>query len=60
MITAPEIPGNKKKLAKLMEIWQELLATALKREFYGKAMVEITVNDGIIQSIRKQVERIEK
>ena len=60
MITAPEIPGNKQKLAKLKDVWQEVLVAALQREFYGKAMVEITVNDGIIQSIRKQVERIEK
>jgi hypothetical protein len=60
MITAPEIPGNKQKLARLTAVWQELLAAALKRDFYGKAMVEITVNDGVIQSIRKQVEHIEK
>ena len=38
----------------------ELLAEALRRGFFGTAAVELSVQDGTIQHIRRTVERIEK
>lgn len=40
--------------------WQELLAGAAERGFYGTVGVEVSVQDGTIQHIRRRVERLEK
>ncbi len=60
MITHGTTPGNAKKLAQLQVIVAELLAEALRRGFFGTATVEVSVQDGTIQHIRRTVERIEK
>lgn len=52
--------GNAKKVARLQAIVAEMLAEVLRREFYGKAAVELSIQDGTIQQIRCTVERIEK
>jgi hypothetical protein len=52
--------GNAKKVAQLQSIMAELLAEALRRGFFGTAAVELSVQDGTIQHIRRMVERIEK
>ena len=53
-------PGNVKKVEQLQQAWAELLAEALRRGFFGTAALEIAVQDGTIQHIRRRVERIEK
>jgi hypothetical protein len=40
--------------------FSEILAEALRRGFFGTAAVELSVQDGTIQHIRRRVERIEK
>jgi hypothetical protein len=52
--------GNAKKVAQLQSIVAELLAEALRRGFFGTAAVELSVQDGTIQHIRRVVERVEK
>ena len=53
-------PVNAKKLAQLQAIMAEILAESLRRGFFGTAVVEVSVQDGTIQHIRRTVERIEK
>jgi hypothetical protein len=38
----------------------ELLAETLRRGFHGKAVLELAIQDGTIQHLRRVVERIEK
>ncbi len=60
MMTHGTTAGNAKKVAQLQAIMAELLAEALRRGFFGTAAVELSVQDGTIQHIRRTVERIEK
>ncbi len=60
MITHSKTPGNLKKVAQLESALAEILAEALRRGFFGTAAVELSVQDGTIQHIRRRVERIEK
>jgi hypothetical protein len=53
-------PGNAKKVAQLQSIVAEMLAEALRRGFFGTAAVELSVQDGTIQHIRRTVERVER
>jgi hypothetical protein len=54
------VPSNAKKVAQLEKALAELLAGTLKRGFFGTAAVEVSVQDGTIQHIRRKVEQIEK
>ncbi len=60
MTTHGTTPGNAQKVAQLQLIVAEMLAEALKRGFFGTAAVELSVQDGTIQHIRRMVERSEK
>ncbi|HUT11860.1 MAG TPA: hypothetical protein VMY42_15270 [Thermoguttaceae bacterium] len=60
MITHAKSPGNVKKVAQLEAALAEMLAESLRRGFFGTAAVELSVQDGTIQHIRRRVERIEK
>ena len=60
MITHVASAGNAKKVAQLQTVMAEVLAEALRRGFFGTAAVEVNVQDGTIQYIRRKVERIEK
>jgi hypothetical protein len=51
---------NVKKTADLEKALLEMLAATLKRGFFGTAAIEISVQDGTIQHIRRKVEQIEK
>jgi hypothetical protein len=51
---------NAKKVAQLEKALSELLTETLKRGFFGIATVEVSVQDGTIQHIRRKVEQIEK
>jgi hypothetical protein len=50
--------GNMKKVIQLGAVMAELLAETLKRGFFGTASVELSVQDGTIQYIRRRVEEI--
>ena len=60
MMTLNETTGNQKKMAQLKSVLGEILAEILRRGFHGTAAVEVSVQDGTIQSIRRKVERIER
>jgi hypothetical protein len=60
MMTHAPTPANARKLALLEAALAELLAEALRRGFFGTAAVEVSVQDGTIQHIRRKVERIDK
>jgi hypothetical protein len=60
MMTHSTTAGNAKKVAQLQSALAEMLAEALRRGFFGTAALELSVQDGTIQHIRRRVERIEK
>ena len=60
MTTHGKTTGNAKKAAQLQAVMAEILTEALRRGFFGTAAVELSVQDGTIQNIRRKVERIEK
>lgn len=52
--------ANRAKVDQLQAALAELLADVLRRGFYGTAGVEVAIQDGAIQHIRRRQERIEK
>lgn len=60
MMTHGTNPSNVKKVAQVQAALAEMLAEALRRGFFGTAAVELSVQDGTIQHIRRKVDRIEK
>ncbi|NQT12636.1 MAG: hypothetical protein HQ582_07805 [Planctomycetes bacterium] len=60
MMTLTTTPSNQKKMAQLKRALGEILAEVLRRDFHGTAGVEVAIQDGTIQSIRRRVERIER
>ena len=60
MMTHGTTPTNQQKVAQLQEAVGELLAQVLKRGFFGSAGVELSIQDGTIQTIRRKMERIER
>ena len=60
MMTLTETPANLKKMAQLKSAMSEMLAEVLRRGFHGTACVEVVIQDGTIQNIRRRVERVER
>ena len=60
IMTNGTTPTNTKKIIQLQAAMAEILAEALRRGFFGTAAVELSIQDGTIQHIRRKVERIEK
>jgi len=60
MTTLTETPANERKMTQLSEVLREMLAEVLRRGFFGTACVELVIQDGTIQSIRRRVERVER
>jgi hypothetical protein len=60
MMTHAPTPANTRKMAQLEAALAEMLAETLRRGFFGTAAVELSVQDGTIQHIRRKVERIER
>jgi hypothetical protein len=52
--------GNVQKLTQLEKALAELLAEVLRRGFFGTAEIQVSIQDGTIQNIRRKVERVEK
>ena len=59
-MTTAATTTNEQKVAQLEKALAELLAATLKRGFFGTAAVEVSVQDGTIQHIRRKLEQIEK
>lgn len=59
-MTHVSTPANAKKVAQAQSALNEILAETLRRGFHGIAALELSVQDGTIQHIRRKVERIEK
>jgi hypothetical protein len=53
-------PGNHERVKQLEAILAELLIEVLRRDFHGRAAVELAIQDGVIQHIRRTLERLEK
>jgi hypothetical protein len=47
-------------VARPESLWAETLIETLNRGFFGTARIELSVQDGTIQHIRRTIERIEK
>ena len=60
MMTHERTPGNAKKIAQLEAALAELLAEATRRGFFGIVALELSVQDGTIQHIRRRLERLER
>lgn len=60
MMTAAKSTANERKVTQLEMALAEILGETLRRGFFGTAAVELSVQDGTIQHIRRRVERIEK
>jgi hypothetical protein len=62
MITMANVasPNNANRVEQLQKAWAEILPQVLRRGFFGSAGVEVNVQDGSIQSIRRKIEQIEK
>jgi hypothetical protein len=60
MMTHARTPGNAKKIAQLEVALAEVLAEATRRGFFGTVALELSVQDGTIQNIRRKLERIER
>jgi hypothetical protein len=60
MTTVRHTAVNETKVSQVETALAELLAESLRRGFHGKAAIELAIQDGTIQHIRRLVERIEK
>lgn len=59
-MTHSKSPTNTKRLAQLEAALAKILAETLQRGFFGEGAIELSVQDGTIQSIRYRVERLQK
>jgi hypothetical protein len=53
-------PNNLVRMERLQQALAEVLAKSLQRGFYGTVQVEATIQDGVIQMIRRKIEQVEK
>jgi hypothetical protein len=60
MATHTRTPANAQRVEQLESVLAELLAETMQRGFFGTASVELNVQDGTIQYIRRRVDRIVK
>ncbi len=51
---------NNTKREQADRVWRVMLDEAMRKGFYGTAAIEVSLNDGTIQHIRRRVEQFEK
>jgi hypothetical protein len=51
---------NAKMTKQARQAWDQLLAAAQQRGFFGSVTVEVIVQDGTIQQLRRKVEQQER
>ncbi len=54
------LPTNRTMVARSEQAWRDLLAAAQVRTFHGTVSVEVAVQAGTIQHVRRHFERVEK
>lgn len=61
-MTAPthNAPANRKWSDQARAALEELLRASLARGFYGVVQLEVGVQDGTIQHLRRRIERLDK
>ena len=59
-MTPIQTAANAKKVAQLQQAWPRCWPRRLRRGFFGTAAVELSIQDGTIQHIRRRLDRIEK
>lgn len=52
--------ANRAWMARCDRAWQELLDEALRRGFFGSVSLEVQLQDGTIQHLRRRLERCER
>lgn len=52
--------GNRQKVSQLETAVAEVLAETLRRGFFGRAMIEVAIQDGTIQVIKRTIERVQR
>jgi hypothetical protein len=55
-----ESPANQTQLVRVAQAVKAMLDDVLRHDFYGTAKIEVQIDGGTIQKIRRIVERIEK
>ena len=60
MTTTNITTANQRKIELAEAALNELLAESLQRGFFGTFWLELAVQDGTIQHVRRSIERIEK
>jgi len=60
MVTRNTSPTNEQKVSQLRAALAEMLVEILRRGFHGTAGIELRVQDGTIQNIRRRIERLER
>ena len=60
MTTRTDSLTNAKRLAQMKFALAEILTEATKRGFFRTVGIELSVQDGTIQAVRRRVERVEK
>ena len=60
MTTLANTTGNRTKIAQVEAVLAALLAETLRRGFFGTVRIELAVQDGTIQHVRKVVEQVER
>lgn len=59
-MTVRETTANRQKLERLNSLLSEMLSEGLQRNFYGTLSLEVAIQDGTIQHLRRRVEQLEK
>ncbi len=60
MTTMTSTPVNTLKRTQAKSILEKMLSESLRRGFHGTAAVEVFIQDGTIQCIRRRIESTEK
>jgi hypothetical protein len=60
MMTLDTTTANGKKIAQIEAALAAMLGEALRRGFFGTAAIELNIQDGTIQHIRRKLDQIEK
>jgi len=60
MTSKADRPGNRSKVDQLEAVMADALADTLRDGFFGTVMVEVAVENGSIQTIRRVVGKFER
>jgi hypothetical protein len=55
-----ESPVNLAKIERANRLWKAIFDEVLLRGYHGRASIEMTITDGTIQRIARNIERVEK